>query len=87
MAKNTGKGRRGAIRGRTQFRLPSGHYAKRDRRTGEILAIKKDMKPFKGVVMEKDTRHLALVPPAGDAPAPIAMEPIRLPDDDEREAA
>ncbi|MGB3307156.1 MAG: hypothetical protein WBA63_13285 [Thermomicrobiales bacterium] len=87
MAKNTGKGRRGAIRGRTQFRLPSGHYAKRDRRTGEILAIKKDMKPFKGVVMEKDTRHLALVPPADDAPVLSAVEPIQLSGDDEREAA
>ena len=87
MARNTGKGRRGAIQGRTQFRLPSGHYAKRDRRTGEILAIKKDMKPFKGVVMEKDALHLALVPPAGGAPAPLQTEPIRLADDDEREAA
>ncbi|MGI8404042.1 MAG: hypothetical protein ACR2OE_04630 [Thermomicrobiales bacterium] len=55
MAKNgrKGGGRRGAIRGRTQFLLPNGHYAKRDRQTGEILAIKADLKPFKGVVMEK----------------------------------
>lgn len=86
MARNTGKGRRGAIRGRTQFRLPSGHYAKRDRRTGEILAIKKDMKPFKGVVMEKDTVRLALVPPVSDSVIREAAEPIRL-DGDEREAA
>lgn len=56
MARNIGKGggRRGAIRGRTQFLLPNGHYAKRDRQTGEILAIKADLKPFKGVVREKE---------------------------------
>ncbi|MGI8486201.1 MAG: hypothetical protein ACR2OU_18320 [Thermomicrobiales bacterium] len=56
MARNIGQGggRRGAIRGRTQFMLPSGHYAKRDRKTGGILAIKADRKPFKGVVKEKE---------------------------------
>lgn len=59
MAKNgrKGGGRRGAVRGRTQFLLPNGHYAKRDRQTGEILAIKADLKPFKGVVKEKEPVH------------------------------
>jgi hypothetical protein len=56
MAKNgaRGGGRRGAIRGRTQFLLPNGRYAKRDRRTGEILSIKADTRPYKGVVIERD---------------------------------
>ncbi|HEU0166044.1 MAG TPA: hypothetical protein VFQ54_13435 [Thermomicrobiales bacterium] len=55
MAKNKGNGggRVGAVRGRTQFQLPDGHYAKRDRWTGEILAIKADLKPFKGIVRER----------------------------------
>ncbi len=55
MATNSrnGRGRRGAVRGRTQFKLPSGHYAKRDRLTGEILSIKADLKPYKGIVIEK----------------------------------
>ncbi len=55
MAKNGAKGggRRGAIRGRSQFKLPNGHYAKRDTRTGEIISIKADLKPWKGVVQEK----------------------------------
>jgi hypothetical protein len=61
MAKNrkTG-GRIGAVRGRTQFQLPNGHYAKRDARTGEILSVKADLKPYKGIVKEK---------PAPQAPA------------------
>jgi hypothetical protein len=55
MAKNGAKGggRRGAVRNRTQFRLPNGHYAKRNRQTGEILSIKADRTPYKGVVIEK----------------------------------
>jgi hypothetical protein len=55
MAKNGAKGggRRGAIRNRTQFQLPDGHYAKRDTRTGEIISVKADLKPYKGVVKEK----------------------------------
>lgn len=54
MAKNGAKGggRKGAIRGRTQVLLPNGHYAKRDRKTGEILSVKADTKPYKGVVKE-----------------------------------
>ena len=58
MARNKGGRRVGAIRGRTQFMLPNGHYAKRDRRTGEILSIKADTKPYRNVIIER---------PAGDA--------------------
>lgn len=55
MATNSrnGRGRRGAVRGRTQFKLPTGHYAKRDRQTGEILSIKADFKPYKGIIIEQ----------------------------------
>ena len=53
MAKNKGGRRVGAIRGRTQFMLPNGHYAKRDRRTGEILSIKADKKPYRNVIIER----------------------------------
>jgi hypothetical protein len=54
MAKNgaKGDGRKGAIRGRTQFLLPNGHYAKRDRKTGAIISVKADTKPYKGIVKE-----------------------------------
>ena len=41
----------GAVRGRTQFRLPNGHYAKVDRTTGKIVSIKADRAPYKGVVI------------------------------------
>lgn len=55
VAKNGAKGggRLGAIRNRTQFQLPSGHWAKRDTRTGEIISVKADRAPYKGVVREK----------------------------------
>lgn len=55
MAKNGAKGggRRGAIRNRTQFELPSGHWAKRDTRTGEFISVKADRTPYKGVLREK----------------------------------
>jgi hypothetical protein len=53
MAKNKGGRRVGAIRGRTQFMLPNGHYAKRDRQTGEILSIKANKKPYKNVIIER----------------------------------
>lgn len=48
-----GGGRVGAIRGRSQFLLPNGHWAKRDTKTGEILSVKADYHPYKGVVIEK----------------------------------
>jgi hypothetical protein len=44
-------GRRGAIRNRTQFRLPNGHYAKVNRATGKIIGVKADRNPWKGVVI------------------------------------
>jgi len=53
MAKNTGQGyRRGAVKSRSQFSTPSGHPAKRDARTGRIVDVKADTKPFKGVRKE-----------------------------------
>lgn len=69
MATNSrnGRGRRGAVRGRTQFKLPSGHYAKRDRLTGEILSIKADLKPYKGIVIEKTPP--TIIPASSPAPA------------------
>lgn len=56
MAKNppTGDGHRiGAVRDRSQFRTPSGNWAKRDAETGRIMDVKGDNKPFKGVRQEK----------------------------------
>lgn len=58
MAKNVGGRRIGAIRNRTQFLLPNGHYAKRDRTTGEILSVKADRKPYKNVVIEREPQSL-----------------------------
>ena len=43
----------GAVKERTQFQTPSGHWAKRDINTGQIMNIKADGKPFKGVTREK----------------------------------
>lgn len=80
MAKNGAKGggRRGAIRNRTQFQLPSGHYAKRDARTGEIISVKADLKPYKGVVREKHPpTSYALPPSTPRARTPrVALPPI-----------
>ncbi len=57
MAKNTGDGfRRGAVTGRTQFQRPDGHWQKRDERTGQLMSVKDDGKPFKGVAREPDGR-------------------------------
>ena len=55
MAKNAppGPGRRGAVKGRSQFVGPGGHHVKRDAQTGRILDVKADLKPFKGVRKEK----------------------------------
>ena len=54
MAKNTGDGfRRGEVIGRSQFKTPSGDYAKRDDGTGRIMAQKQGGEPFKGVRKEK----------------------------------
>jgi hypothetical protein len=54
MAKNgpRGGGRIGAIRSRSQFKMPNGHWAKRDKGSGEIMDVKADKAPFKGVRKE-----------------------------------
>jgi hypothetical protein len=93
MARNQrhGGGRRGAIRNRTQFPLPNGHYAKVNRATGHMLSVKADRKPYKGVVIAPAPERLprragprpvlpALIPRSGwrvRQPAPLAPD-IRL---------
>lgn len=62
MAKNIGGRRLGAVRGRTQTQLPDGRWAKRNRSTGVIIAIKKDGQPFKGVIRERVAADLAIAP-------------------------
>lgn len=58
MAKNTGKGSRiGSVKDRTQFETPSGNNAKRNTKNGQIMDVKSDEKPFKGVAQEKDKRR------------------------------
>ena len=55
MAKNgkTGDGHRiGAVKDRSQFQHPNGHWVKRDKSTGQIMDVKSDAKPFKGVRKE-----------------------------------
>lgn len=57
MARNTGDGfRKGAVKGRTQFQRPDGHWQKRDESTGELMEVKDDGTPFKGVAKEPDGR-------------------------------
>ena len=57
MAKNTGTGhRKGAVTGRTQFQRPDGNWQKRDERTGQLMEVKDDGKPFKGIAKEPDGR-------------------------------
>ena len=57
MATNPPKGdghRNGAVRSRTQTQTPSGHYVKRDAKTGRFMDVKtSDKSPFKGVRKEK----------------------------------
>ena len=56
MAKNppTGDGHGiGQVKERSQFQMPNGHWAKRDTTTGQILDIKSDDQPFKGVRKEQ----------------------------------
>ena len=45
--------REGAVRDRSQFQTPSGNWAKRDADTGQIMDVKHDHDPFKGVRREK----------------------------------
>lgn len=47
-----GPGRRGAVRGRSQFLAPNGQYVKRNTSTGRFMNGKADGKPFKGVRRE-----------------------------------
>jgi hypothetical protein len=48
--------------------LPNGHYAKRDRRTGEVLSVKADLKPYKNVIIEREPVRM---PTASDSPATV----------------
>jgi hypothetical protein len=45
--------RNGEVRDRSQFKVPNGNWAKRDRATGQIMRQKPGPKPFKGVRKEK----------------------------------
>ena len=62
MARNIGGRRLGAVRGRSQVQLPDGRWAKRNTATGEIMAIKKDGHPFKGVARERPASDAAVAP-------------------------
>ncbi len=56
MAKNApvGDGRRiGAVRQRSQTKTASGHWVKRDVKTGRFMDVKSDGTPFKGVRKER----------------------------------
>lgn len=56
MAKNglKGNGRKGAVKSRSQFRNPlHKFFIKRNTKTGKIVDVKADKKPFKGVRKEK----------------------------------
>lgn len=57
MAKNTGNGHRnGAVTARTQFQRPDGNWQKRNERNGQLMGVKDDGEPFKGVAKEPDGR-------------------------------
>lgn len=48
MAKNTGKGyRRGAVKNRSELKLPNGNYAKRNTTNGQFM--NQSANPHKGV--------------------------------------
>jgi hypothetical protein len=57
VAKNAPTGdnsRKGAVRGRSQFKMPNGKWAERNTDTGRIINVKTSgPKPFKGVRKEK----------------------------------
>jgi hypothetical protein len=56
MAKNgkVGDGHRnGMVRERSQTQMPSGHWVKRDTKTGRFMDVKSDKEAFKGVRKEK----------------------------------
>lgn len=56
MATNTGKGhRKGAVKDRSQFyNETTDRWQKRNTETGEIMDVKQDGEPFKGVTKEDD---------------------------------
>jgi hypothetical protein len=57
MARNTGNGFRiGAVRDRTQFQRPEGHWQKRDDSNGRFMEVKQSSGPYKGVAKEPDGR-------------------------------
>jgi hypothetical protein len=57
MAKNTGRGyRQGAVTARMQFKRPDGHWQKRNERNGQLMGVKDDGRPYKGVAKEPDGR-------------------------------
>jgi hypothetical protein len=43
----------GAVRDRSQFQHPNGHWIKRDADSGQIKNVKSDETPFKGVRRER----------------------------------
>ena len=46
--------RKGAVKGRSQTKTPSGHFVKRNSATGQFMDVKTSSKtPFKGVRKEK----------------------------------
>ena len=56
MATNPPEGdghRNGAVRKRSQFKHPNGHWIKRDKRTGQIVNVKSDKRRFKGITRER----------------------------------
>ncbi len=58
MARNTGGGRVGQVKNRSQFfSAEHNRWVKRDTRTGRIVAVKADEKPYKGVRKERGGRH------------------------------
>lgn len=58
MAKNTGNGHRnGSVKDRSQFYNDKiDAWVKRDTTTGQIIDVKQDEAPFKGVTKEPDDR-------------------------------
>ena len=57
MGKNTGDGyRQGAVKGRTQFERPDGHFQKRNEHDGRFMEVKSTEGKFKGVAREPDGR-------------------------------
>jgi len=55
MAKNGAKGggREGAVRGRSQTKVPNGNWVKRNTENGRFMDQKSGGAPFKGVRREK----------------------------------